>query len=234
MRIVATEVGAELTITIEATADRVGCRSCGVIAKTHGRRRVRVRDLASWGRSTVPVRVKRISRCDEPLCDAATVVVDRFHAVGLANRSVDDVRRHVEPSGARIVEAGTAASCMSWCDYAVPMASDVQPVSVEELVSYLSSELAEANRKSLQDGLAMLELERCTVKVNYTVSKSKEGHIDLKVAGGMREAGEVSSNSIEITFRAAGNYAFVANEIHDSGQGDTPLVGQAEPIPKEE
>ena len=68
VRICAVEIGAEVTITIETIDDRVGCRSCGVIARAHGRRRVRVRDLATWGRATVLVWVKRIWRCREPLC----------------------------------------------------------------------------------------------------------------------------------------------------------------------
>jgi transposase len=72
VRICVVEVGPEVTITMETTADRVGCRSCGVIAKAHGRRRVCVRDLATWGRPTVLVWVKRIWRCHEPLCDVVT------------------------------------------------------------------------------------------------------------------------------------------------------------------
>lgn len=31
-------IGSEVTITIETTAGRVGCRECGVIAKLHDRR----------------------------------------------------------------------------------------------------------------------------------------------------------------------------------------------------
>jgi transposase len=67
-----TETSDELTITVETTMTKVGCRSCGVGAELHERRRVDVRDLACFGR---PVRLrvlKRRWRCPEPDCDAKT------------------------------------------------------------------------------------------------------------------------------------------------------------------
>jgi len=109
VRVTATEVGAEVTITIETTADRVGCRSCGVIAKPHGRRRVRVRDLASWGRPTVLVWVKRIWRCHETLC--ATVTWTETHdqiaaRASLTERAGFEICRRVGEDGDSVAAVG--------------------------------------------------------------------------------------------------------------------------------
>jgi transposase len=62
----------EWWLLVETTADRVGCRSCGVRAVGHGRRRVEVRDLPIAGRPVRLVWAKRIWRCGESLCTTAT------------------------------------------------------------------------------------------------------------------------------------------------------------------
>jgi hypothetical protein len=51
------EVADEVTITIETTADRVGCRSCGVIAALHDRR-LQAEQLDRWalGRAAHPLK----------------------------------------------------------------------------------------------------------------------------------------------------------------------------------
>lgn len=66
------EVAGEGTITVETTADRVGCRDCGVIASLHDRRQVRVRDLEIAGRPMVLIWNKRIWRCCEAQCSTCT------------------------------------------------------------------------------------------------------------------------------------------------------------------
>ena len=66
------EVAEDVTITVETTADRVGCRRCGVIASMHDRRRVRVRDLEIAGRPTVLIWNKRIWRCRQAQCSTCT------------------------------------------------------------------------------------------------------------------------------------------------------------------
>jgi len=66
------EADAEVVITIETTATRTFCRTCGVRAEPQDRMRVDVRDLACFGR---PARLrwsKRRWRCREPLCAART------------------------------------------------------------------------------------------------------------------------------------------------------------------
>ncbi len=57
-----------LVVTVESPASEQGCRLCGVIAGSHGRRTVRLVDAPSFGR---PVRVvwrKRTWACEEPAC----------------------------------------------------------------------------------------------------------------------------------------------------------------------
>jgi hypothetical protein len=65
-----TEGPDELVITIETTADFVGCSACGVRAEAHDRMPIAVRDLACFGRPGRLVWVKR--RCREPRCEART------------------------------------------------------------------------------------------------------------------------------------------------------------------
>jgi hypothetical protein len=45
-----TETVAELVVTIETTADRVGCGGCGTRAEAHDRVRIAIRDLPCFGR----------------------------------------------------------------------------------------------------------------------------------------------------------------------------------------
>jgi len=57
-----------LVVMVESPRAERGCRSCGVIAGSHGRRTVRLVDAPSFGR---PVRVvwrKRTWACEEPAC----------------------------------------------------------------------------------------------------------------------------------------------------------------------
>ena len=60
--------GPGLVVTVESPPAEEGCRSCGVIAASHGRRTVDLADAPYFGR---PVRVewrKRTWRCREPAC----------------------------------------------------------------------------------------------------------------------------------------------------------------------
>ena len=57
-----------LVVMVESPRAERGCRSCGVIAGSHGRRTVRLVDSPSFGR---PVRIvwrKRTWVCEEPAC----------------------------------------------------------------------------------------------------------------------------------------------------------------------
>src|SRR5207302_6276369 len=46
------------------------CRGCGVAARLHARRPVRVRDLPAAGRPVTLIWVKRVWRCAEAVCEA--------------------------------------------------------------------------------------------------------------------------------------------------------------------
>lgn len=57
-----------LRVLVESGPATVGCRSCGVIAHSHGRRQVRLVDSACFGRPVELVWHKRTWRCMESLC----------------------------------------------------------------------------------------------------------------------------------------------------------------------
>jgi len=67
-----TETPAELIVTVETTADLVGCRTCGVRAEAQDRRRVDVRDLPFGGRPLRLVWMKRRWRCVDADCPTKT------------------------------------------------------------------------------------------------------------------------------------------------------------------
>lgn len=62
----------ELEQAIETIAVEVACRRCGVLARLHDRRASWVRDLPAGGRPVTLVWVKRVWRCMEARCPAAT------------------------------------------------------------------------------------------------------------------------------------------------------------------
>jgi transposase len=67
-----TEAPAEVVVTIETTANVVGCATCGTRAESRDRVRVSIRDLACFGRPARLVWTKRRWRCRESLCPAKT------------------------------------------------------------------------------------------------------------------------------------------------------------------
>ncbi len=64
------ELDGELEQAVETVARQAWCRVCGVLARPHGRRVVRVRDLPAAGRPVTLLWVKRLWCCAEPLCPA--------------------------------------------------------------------------------------------------------------------------------------------------------------------
>ena len=66
------EYEGELEQAVETTATEDFCRGCGVVARPHARRPVRVRDLPSGGRPVTIIWLKRVWRCVEAGCPAAT------------------------------------------------------------------------------------------------------------------------------------------------------------------
>lgn len=65
-------VGGEIELTIETTADRAWCRTCGVRALSKGRSTVVVRDVEAFGRRVRLRWRKRRWRCPELACAART------------------------------------------------------------------------------------------------------------------------------------------------------------------
>lgn len=66
------ETDGEMTVTVETTADRVGCPGCGVRAVAQDRMPVMFRDLECFGRPVRLVWVKRRWRCADPDCELKT------------------------------------------------------------------------------------------------------------------------------------------------------------------
>ena len=60
------ETPSEVIVTVETTADFVGCPNCGVRAVAKDRIRVEIRDLPCFGRPARLVWLKRRWRCDRP------------------------------------------------------------------------------------------------------------------------------------------------------------------------
>lgn len=68
----AAEVGGELELLVESTADLVGCPECGAVARAKDRRPVWVRDLPITGRPVVLCWHKRVWQCVHVLCPKRT------------------------------------------------------------------------------------------------------------------------------------------------------------------
>ena len=59
-----------LTVRVESPPAPMGCRSCGVVAHSHGRREVVLVDAPCFDRPVKLVWRKRTWRCGEPSCPA--------------------------------------------------------------------------------------------------------------------------------------------------------------------
>ena len=57
--------GGGLTVTVESALQVMGCRSCGVVASSHGRRLVRLVDSPCFGRPVELLWRKRTWECPE-------------------------------------------------------------------------------------------------------------------------------------------------------------------------
>jgi transposase len=68
----ATDVGGELELLVETTADLVGCPECGAVARAKDRRPAWVRDLPIGGRPVVVCWHKRIWCCPHAACPVKT------------------------------------------------------------------------------------------------------------------------------------------------------------------
>jgi transposase len=69
-------------VVVETPAAPAGCRSCGVIAHSHGRRDVRLVDVPCFGRPVRLVWRKRTWRCNEQKCPAGSFTEQHQHLAG--------------------------------------------------------------------------------------------------------------------------------------------------------
>ncbi|MGH2969843.1 MAG: ISL3 family transposase [Solirubrobacteraceae bacterium] len=65
--------GAYLQVVVESPARVEGCRVCGVVMRSHGRREVRLVDTPCFGRPVELIWRKRTWRCAEPTCAAGAL-----------------------------------------------------------------------------------------------------------------------------------------------------------------
>ena len=83
----------EVWISVETTADVVGCPGCGVRALAKERKRVDIRDLPCFGRPARLVWLKRRWCCADPDCEQKTWTEGSPH---VPSRSVLTVRAGAE------------------------------------------------------------------------------------------------------------------------------------------
>lgn len=133
-RVLDVVVGAELEVTLETTAHRVGCPDCGVLAALHDRREHVVRDLPAGDRPVVIVWRKRVWRCREPLC-ARQTWSERSAEIApkatLTERARRDICRRVAlgtPVAKAAFEFGVAweTAMRAVRDYGTPLVDDPQ------------------------------------------------------------------------------------------------------------
>ena len=126
-------VDGEWQLTVQTTATVVGCLDCGVRARLHGRRAVRVRDLPSGGRPVVLVWRKRIWRCREPACGVRSwterVAAISPRAVLTQRARAEACRRvgkdaHAVAAVARDLGVGWATVMRAVADHGIPLVED--------------------------------------------------------------------------------------------------------------
>jgi transposase len=127
------ELDGEIEQAIETTEKVVGCPGCGVLARLHDRRPVRVRDLPAAGRAVTLIWVKRVWRCLEPACGVATWT-ERSQAIrpraSLTERARLEACRRVGQDGHTVAQVagqlgvGWATVMAAVLEYGRPLVDD--------------------------------------------------------------------------------------------------------------
>ncbi|MDQ1721411.1 MAG: transposase [Pseudonocardiales bacterium] len=127
------ELDGEVEQAIETTEGVVGCPGCGVLARLHDRRPVRVRDLPAAGRAVTLIWVKRVWRCLEPGCAVATWT-ERSEAIrpraSLTERARREACRRVGQDGHTVAQVagqlgvGWATVMAAVVEYGLPLVDD--------------------------------------------------------------------------------------------------------------
>jgi transposase len=132
----------EIEQAVETTDRVVGCPVCGVLARLHDRRAVRVRDLPAAGRAVTLVWVKRVWRCCEPGC-AVQTWTERSEAIRpracLTERARVEACRRVGQDGHTVAQVagqlgvGWATVMAAVVEYGLPLVND--PARLEHVTS---------------------------------------------------------------------------------------------------
>lgn len=74
--------GGRVRVVVESAARQEGCRTCDVIAYSHGRREVRLVDVPCFGRPVRLIWRKRTWRCGEATCPAGSFTEQHENLAG--------------------------------------------------------------------------------------------------------------------------------------------------------
>ena len=88
----AADLGGELELLVETTADLVPCPECAAVARAKDRRPTWVRDLPAGGRAVLLCWWKRVWCCPQPLCEQKTWT-ERHDAIAPRLYSCDPTSR---------------------------------------------------------------------------------------------------------------------------------------------
>lgn len=127
------DLGGEVEQAIETTESVTGCPGCGVLARLHDRRPVRVRDLPAAGRAVTLIWVKRVWRCVESGCRVQTWT-ERAEAIrarsSLTERARREACRRVGQDGHTVAQValqlgvGWATVMAAVREYGYPLVND--------------------------------------------------------------------------------------------------------------
>lgn len=127
------ELGGELELLIETTADLVPCPRCGAVARAKDRRPTWVRDLPLAGRPVVLCWWKRVWCCPHPMCETRTWT-ERHEAIapraGLTERARQWAFQQVGDHDAAVTRVAAELGVAWWTvmdqiiDRGVPLIDD--------------------------------------------------------------------------------------------------------------
>jgi len=151
-----TETSEEITVTIETTADLVGCSGCGVRAESQDRLRIAIRDLACFGRPARLVWVKRRWRCRESMCDTRTWTEHSDHVdaqVVLTRRAGAEACRQVGENARPVSGVAEELGVCWWTvmnaviEHGTPLVDDPHRVGTVRQFGVDETSLLRANRQ---------------------------------------------------------------------------------------
>jgi transposase len=197
-------VGGEWQLVVQTTAMVIGCQGCGVPAKPHGRRTVRVRDLPIGGRPVVLCWRKRLWRCRELACGMRTwteqtaaihpraVLTERARAEGCRRVGKD---AHAVAAVARDLGVSWATIMRAVADHGRPLVDDptrldgVAALGLDE-TSFLKATRVAPTR--YVTGLVDLERGRLLDLVADRTRAAVDGWLDARTRDWLAHIGTVA------------------------------------------